>query len=58
VFGTGTAATISKIKELCYRDLTMKFDTDNWKISAEIISRMNAIKSNKAEDKYGWMVRI
>jgi branched-chain amino acid aminotransferase len=58
VFGTGTAATISKIKELCYRDLTMKFDTDNWKISAELISRMNAIKSNKAEDKYGWMVRI
>lgn len=58
VFGTGTAATISKIKELCYRDLSMKFDTDNWKISAEIISRMNAIKSNKAEDKYGWMVKI
>lgn len=58
VFGTGTAATISKIKELCYRDLTMKFDTDNWKISAEIISRMNAIKANKAEDRYGWMVKV
>lgn len=58
VFGTGTAATISKIKELCYRDLTMKFDTDNWKISAEIIARMNAIRANKAEDIYGWMVKV
>jgi branched-chain amino acid aminotransferase len=58
VFGTGTAATISMIKELRYKDFVMNFDTDKWKISKEIKSRMSAIKEGKAEDKYGWMVNV
>lgn len=29
VFGTGTAATISLIKELRYKDFVMNFDVDN-----------------------------
>ncbi len=56
-FGTGTAATISKIKELCYKNFVMKFDTDKWEISPKIILRMNAIKEGRAEDKYGWLVK-
>ena len=36
VFGTGTAATISMIKELSYKDFVMKFDMDNWKTAPEI----------------------
>ncbi len=31
VFGTGTAATISMIKELRYKDFVMDFDVDKWK---------------------------
>ena len=31
-FGAGTAATISMIKELTYKDFIMKFDTDSWKV--------------------------
>nr|HQU56823.1 branched-chain amino acid aminotransferase [Chitinophagaceae bacterium] len=31
VFGTGTAATISMIKELRYKDFEMHFDVDKWK---------------------------
>ena len=58
VFGTGTAATISKIKELCHRDLVMTFDTDQWEVAPEIKKRMTAIKEGIAEDKYGWMVKI
>ncbi|MBK5269824.1 MAG: branched-chain amino acid aminotransferase, partial [Bacteroidia bacterium] len=30
VFGTGTAATISMIKELRYKDFVMDFDVENW----------------------------
>ena len=58
VFGTGTAATISKIKELCHRDLVMTFDTDQWEVAPEIKKRMTAIKEGIAEDKYGWMIKI
>ncbi len=58
VFGTGTAATISKIKELRYKEFEMNFETDKWEIAPEIKNRMNAIKEGTAEDKYGWMVKV
>jgi branched-chain amino acid aminotransferase len=58
LFGTGTAATISMIKELRYQDFIMTFDTEKWKIASEIEKKMNAIKEGKIEDKYGWMVKV
>ncbi len=58
VFGTGTAATISMIKELKYKDYEMHFNTDSWKIAPELKKRLNAIRDGKAEDKHDWMYRI
>ncbi len=58
VFGTGTAATISLIKELRYKDYTMHFDTANWKIAPELKTRLNAIREGKVADAHGWMYRI
>jgi hypothetical protein len=36
----------------------MTFETEKWKVGTEISRRMNAIKEGKAEDKYGWMVKV
>lgn len=58
VFGTGTAATISMIKELRYKEFVMSFDTDKWSVAPKIKSRMDNIKEGKEEDKFGWMVKI
>lgn len=58
VFGTGTAATISSIRELRYKDFVMTFDTEKWVVAPEIKKRMNDIKEGRAEDKYGWMVKV
>lgn len=58
IFGTGTAATISLIKELKYNDSVMTFDESTWKIAPEVKSRMDAIKYGTAEDSHGWMFRI
>ena len=58
IFGTGTAATISMIKELRYKDSVMTFETEKWKVAPEVKRRMNAIKEGVAEDKYGWMVKV
>ena len=58
IFGTGTAATIALIKELCYKDYTMKFDVDSWKIAPEIKKRMDDIRYGIAEDKHNWLWRI
>jgi branched-chain amino acid aminotransferase len=58
VFGTGTAATISMIKELRYKDFVMHFDTDAAPTAASVKTKMNAIRYGKEPDKYGWMIKV
>jgi hypothetical protein len=58
VFGTGTAATISMIKELRYKEESLHFDTDNSKVAKELKKRLNAIRDGHAPDTHGWMFKI
>jgi len=56
-FGVGTAATIAPIKELCYKDVTMHFDVNTWKIAPEVKKVLDDIRAGRTEDKWGWMVK-
>ena len=58
VFGTGTAATISMIKELRYEDYTMKFDTDSWKVAPTVKRVLTDIREGRRADTRGWMFKI
>lgn len=58
VFGTGTAATISPIKELRYKDFVMTFDIDQWRTAPTIKTWLDEIREGKREDKYDWMVKV
>ncbi len=58
VFGTGTAAVISMIKELKYKDYVMHFDTDKSAVAPELKSRLNAIRDGKTADIHGWLLKI
>jgi len=58
VFGTGTAATISMLKELRYKDFVMTFDTDQWEVAPMIKKWLTDIREGRREDKYGWMVKV
>jgi branched-chain amino acid aminotransferase len=58
VFGTGTAATITMIRELRYKDFVMNFDVEKWKTGPTIKSWLDDIRIGKREDKYGWMYKI
>ena len=58
VFGTGTAATISYIKELRYRDMLMAFDTGAWKVAPELKSRLDSIREGRSADRHGWMYPV
>ena len=58
VFGTGTAATITYIKELRYKDFVMNFNVDQWKTSPTIKKWLTDIREGRREDKYGWMVQV
>jgi branched-chain amino acid aminotransferase len=58
VFGTGTAATITQIKELRYKDYVMEFDVNNSRTAPELKKRLTDIREGRASDKYGWMYKI
>jgi branched-chain amino acid aminotransferase len=58
VFGTGTAATISMIKELRYKDFVMQFDVENWKTAPTIKKWLTDIREGRREDKYNWMQKV
>ncbi|MBS1654298.1 MAG: branched-chain amino acid aminotransferase [Bacteroidetes bacterium] len=55
VFGTGTAATISMIKELRYKDFVMSFDVNTWKVSPKVKDILTDIREGRKEDTHGWM---
>lgn len=58
-FGTGTAATISPIKELGYKDEHLVFDLENNSgVSKELGKRLSDIRLGIAEDTHGWIEKI
>jgi branched-chain amino acid aminotransferase len=58
VFGTGTAATITQIKELRYKDYVMTFDVENSRTAPQLKKMLTEIREGKVADKYGWMYKI
>ncbi len=58
IFGTGTAATISPIKEMRYKDFVMHFDTDKWKVAPALKKTLTDIREGKQEDNHGWMFKV
>ncbi len=58
VFGCGTAATISHVKELKYKDLVMKFDVESMALSAEMKKYLLDYKENLHGDPHGWLEKV
>jgi branched-chain amino acid aminotransferase len=58
VFGTGTAATISMIRELRYKDFVMEFDVDKWKTAPTSKKWLTDIREGRREDRYNWMWKV
>jgi branched-chain amino acid aminotransferase len=58
VFGTGTAATISMIRELKYEDYTIRFNTDTWTVAPTVKRVLTDIREGRRADTRGWMFRI
>ncbi|MBI5856884.1 MAG: branched-chain amino acid aminotransferase [Sphingobacteriales bacterium] len=58
VFGTGTAATISLIKELRYKDFVMHFDVASWQTAPLLKKWLTDIREGRREDKYNWMLKV
>lgn len=58
VFGTGTAATISLIRELRYQDFVMEFDVDKWQHAPAIRKQLLDIREGTEPDTHSWMWKV
>ncbi|WP_246858837.1 branched-chain amino acid aminotransferase [Chitinophaga sp. XS-30] len=58
VFGTGTASSVAYVEQLDYKDHQIRLDTAKYDVSAEVINRLDAIRTGKAEDDKGWNFKI
>ncbi|WP_241559120.1 branched-chain amino acid aminotransferase [Chitinophaga barathri] len=58
VFGTGTAASVAYVEQLDYKEHRISMDTTQYEIGAEVISRLDAIRTGKAEDSRSWNFHI
>jgi branched-chain amino acid aminotransferase len=57
-FGTGTAATISMIKELRYEGFTIKFDIEAAKVAPTVKRVLTDIREGRRKDTRGWMFKV
>lgn len=57
-FGAGTAATISTIKELRYKEEVMHFDPASLRMTPMVLERLNAIRYGHVTDVHEWLFRV
>lgn len=58
IFGSGTAATISYIKELKYKDYIMHFDTGSFKTAPLAKKILTEIREGKRADAHSWLLKV
>ncbi len=58
-FGTGTAAVVTPVGELCYKDKCMVINKGKvGKITQRLYDDLVAIQSGTKPDKYNWLVKV
>jgi branched-chain amino acid aminotransferase len=59
VFATGTAAVISPVGELCWKDQVITINNNQiGPLSQKLYGEITAIQRGKIEDKFGWVVEV
>jgi branched-chain amino acid aminotransferase len=58
VFGTGTAAVISMVCKIKYRDVILDLDVDSYMIAPQAKNFINKLRTREIEDRFGWVEPI
>lgn len=58
VFGTGTASSVAYVAQLDYKENKIHLDTTRYAVGAEVITRLDAIRTGRAADTRGWNYKI
>ena len=57
-FGVGTAATITNIEVIGYRENDYTLDMDKAAFSKKTLSALNELRYGRSEDKFGWNFQV
>ena len=58
-FGSGTAATIGHVIQIGYRGRNLTLPPiENREIGPAVLNRLNALRTGREEDRFGWLVPI
>ncbi len=59
IFGTGTAAVISSVSKMKYKDLLMEFDDEKaGELGTKLYQELTEIHYGRKEDKYNWLTFV
>ena len=58
IFGTGTAAVVARVNRMKYRDTVIEIELKEDSIAQNAKDMINGIRSERMEDKNGWVVRV
>jgi branched-chain amino acid aminotransferase len=58
-FGTGTAATVSHVRRICYKERDLELPpVEDRAVGPRVQERLVAIMTGRAPDLHGWIERI
>ena len=58
IFGAGTAAVVSYVNKMAYRDTVITLDADQYEISPKIKEALTGTIAGDRADKHGWVVQV
>jgi len=58
VFGAGTAAVVTNVAAITYKDKTMEFEESAWELSLSMKKYINDLRGGKVEDKYNFTIKV
>ncbi len=58
VFGAGTAAVVTHVNKIAYKEKIMEFDTESYSIGPWLKRTINNLRTGKTNDKYGWIAAV
>lgn len=58
VFGSGTAASVSMIRELGFEDRSMVFDPSSFEWAIALRKGLSDIREGRVADTHGWLMRV
>ncbi len=58
VFGSGTAAVVSMVNKIAYKDQQITLDSSKYKIAPKLKAIIDGIRVGKVEDSFNWTHRV